>query len=115
MSGSSFQDDSDGNDLASPLPEDPDAINLYLDDVVNEIVGVIAGLDEQKADAKEGDDVMLDSNVGQLSRTYLDYWVTRLMAETCMLEDKTTLGEVLLFIASAQAEMDLLAQGEHVQ
>lgn len=112
---SSMQDDGNGEDLTG-LDKDPDSQVVYLEEVKDEIEGILAGMQSELEDpTTPKDTAMLATDLGQVTQSYLRLWLMNLDSAKCHLEEKTTLGELLLYFANVQAEMDLMAQGEKVQ
>ena len=111
---SMFQDDGNGNDitkLTSP-DEDDEAIPIFVMDAELELSNMIDGLTAEQADPTTRPGCLLDTDAGSIAHTYLGFWLNALQDDQGQtLEPKTTLGELLLFIAHKQAEMDIMTSG----
>lgn len=109
----SYQDDDAGEGYEM---DDGELIAFYTDDAVTELAGVIGGVIE--AHEEDPKDSLLSTPVGQLAKSYMEIWLNAMVAdeglEQPLLDNKTSLSELLLFIATKQAEMDLSASGGHI-
>lgn len=108
----SFQDDGESN-FDEPA-DDVEAITLFVEDAIEEIEGIIAGLDLEMESPQEGIPPYLSTNVGSVAKSYLNLWKLALEHDEGILSEKTTLAEFLLFVAEVQARMDLNAQGGEI-
>lgn len=112
---SQFQDDQDGNDITglSRAETDDEAIELFIVDAELELSNMIDGLSAEFNDPKTRPGCLLENDAGSIAHTYMGFWLDRLQEDQGQtLEPKTTLGELLLFIALKQAEMDILTSGK---
>jgi len=87
--------------------ETGEGIAVYTDEVVQDLAGIIIGM----SDDHDGEAVV-SSDTGKLAKAYMEVWLNELVENSEeMLRDKTTVGELLLFVAIVQAELDLGQQG----
>ena len=94
--------------------EEGEGITVCTDEVVQDLAGIVVGIEQEHKENKEGTS-MLSTDVGRVAKSYMEVWLSKIVDDGGeLLEDKTTVGELLLFIATVQAEMDLGASGGHI-
>ena len=83
---------------------------VFAEDVESELSEVIRGL---KAELKQkGKHAYMATDEGRMAVTYLDLWLKSIESDYKSLDPQMNLGELFLFIASRQADMDMKATGK---
>ena len=112
---SSFQDDKNGHDTTRLYESEAgdDDVEVFTEDVEGELMGLLTGLEAEAADPDNAKTALLTTDSGRVANSYLTFWLTCLQADHNQeLEPKTTLAELLLFLALKQADMDLAVMGK---
>lgn len=105
----SFQDDENGEHLAPHMSEEnPYDVKVFLEDITDNVTGLIAGMDSELEEDPNGS--FLGSDLGKQTRSVLYTWLDTLLNDEA-LDTQTTFAEILLSLATTQAQIDLETQG----